>query len=127
MLRAALLRILALVAVVVLGTSAISAALGALAGKGIHHSIAIGFYVVGAAVLVGSFVLGMRGPLRAEWSEDGEADDVPGPRRGILPHKIRRTTPDERTDAKRSSLALSAFGIALLLIGVFADPSRHAF
>jgi hypothetical protein len=127
MLRAALRRILVLVAVVVLATTGISAALGALAGKNVDHSIAIGFYVVGAAVLVGSFVLGMRGPVRADWGEDREGEEVHGPRGGILPRRIRRTTTDERVEARRSSLALSVFGIVLLLIAAVVDPSRHAF
>ena len=40
---------------------------------------------------------------------------------------LRRTTPDERSDARRASLALFGLGIALILIGAGFDPSRSAF
>jgi hypothetical protein len=40
---------------------------------------------------------------------------------------IRRTTADERVEAKRSSLGLFALGVAFILIGAGFDPSRNAF
>jgi len=52
---------------------------------------------------------------------------MPPRRAGIMPRAIRRTTFDERTDARRSSLALFALGLLLILIGAGFDPSRNAF
>ena len=46
--RAALPRIFALLAVVLGGTAAVSATVGALAGRSIMHALATGYYVVGA-------------------------------------------------------------------------------
>ncbi len=126
MFRAAIRRIVAVLAVVVGGTAAIAAATGALAGKSIAHSVAIGFYVVGATVLIGSFVLGVRGPFRPDWKEEAGVQDaqIPSPvrRRGI-----HTASAEERTESRRNSLGLFAFGLFLVLIGTVVDPSRRAF
>ena len=121
MLRANLRRILALLAVVVGGTAAASAALGALAGKNVVHSLAVGYYVVGAAVLVGSFMLGSRGAWRSEPVEDAGALHPSWKRRR------RRATPDERSESKRGSVGLFVLGIGLIVLGAALDPSRRAF
>src|SRR5436853_5881770 len=63
-LRAALPRILGLVAIVLGGTTAVAAVAGVLSGRSIAHAPAAGYYVAGAAILVGSVVLGSRGPCR---------------------------------------------------------------
>ncbi|MFL5960218.1 MAG: hypothetical protein ACJ75G_08155 [Gaiellaceae bacterium] len=124
MLRAALPRIFALVAIVVGGTTAVSAAIGALGGKSIGHAIATGYYVAGAAVLVGCFVLGSRGPWRSETLD--EADGL-GTLRPRARRRRRKATPEERAESKRSSLGLFLLGIGLVLLGALVDPSRRAF
>jgi hypothetical protein len=121
MIRAAVRRILVLFGGVVGATAAVSLVLGALAHASLLRALAVGFYVVAAAILVGSFVFGVRGPLRPDW---GPADQ---PRRGILPRAVRRATADERVESKRNSLALFAFGIVLVFIGAAIDPTRHPF
>jgi hypothetical protein len=121
-LRAAFRRLILLLAVVVGGTAAVSAALGALAGASVSRSLATGYYVIGAAVLVGSLVLGMRGPWRADGAEDDAA-----PLRSRGRRRMRKATAEERSEAKRSSLGLFALGVALLLLGAAVDPSRRAF
>jgi len=126
-LRSGLRRLFVLFAVVFLLTSAVSLAIGALAHASLERAVADGFYVAGVAVLVSSFILGLRGPLRADWGE-GEEATMPvrrGP--GLMPRMIRRTTRDERVDARRTSIALFALGIGLILIGAGFDPSRKAF
>jgi hypothetical protein len=129
-LRGAFRRIALLVAVVVGFTAVASLILGALDHADLLRALAVGFYVVGAAVLICSFVIGVRGPLRPEWGDrkDGE---LPAPRGGlaggILPRAVRRATGDERSDSKRNSIGLFLFGIALVLIGTGFDPTRHAF
>jgi hypothetical protein len=123
-LRAALPRILALLAIVLGGTAAVSAALGALAGKGIQHALATGYYVVGAAVLVGSFVLGSRGPWRSDvMAQEPELAAY----RTRTRRRRRKATPEERAESKRSSFGFFVLGVALVLLGTLIDPSRRAF
>jgi hypothetical protein len=122
-LRAAFRRIAVAVAVLVGGTAAVSAALGALAGANILRSLATGYYVIGAAVLLGSFALGVRGPMRAEVVDSNEA--TPTPMRPFR-RRRRKATAEERAESKRSSLGLFALGIALLLLAAAVDPSRSA-
>ncbi len=126
MLGGALRRIAILITVVVGLTAAVSLVLGALAGANLLRAVAVGFYCVGAAVLVGSFVIGIRGPLRPEWGE-GRDGQLPPTRGGIIPRSVRRATPDEKSETKRNSLGLFVFGIALALIGAGFDPTRRVF
>lgn len=125
MIRSALRRLLIAFAVIFALTCALSLAIGALAHGSLLHALAVGFYLVGAAVLVCSFVFGLRGPLKSDWAEGQAAEPL---RRGsFMPNVIRRTTLDERLDARRSSLALFVLGLVLILIGAGFDPSRNAF
>jgi hypothetical protein len=119
--RSALRRLFVLFAGIFVLTSAVSLAIGALAHASLGRAVADGFYVVGSAVLVGSFVLGVRGPLRADWGQDDR------PRAGVLPRSVRRSTPEERVEARQNSLALFALGVSLLLIGGGFDPTRRLF
>lgn len=121
MVRAGLRRILVILVVALPGTAAISAALGALAGKSILHSLAVGFYVVGALVLLGSLAFGVRGPTRVDRSLDVEHPFRLGRR------SRRKATPEERKEAKWASLGLFAFGLVLVLVGTVFDPARTAF
>lgn len=127
MLLRGLRRLLVFLGGVVAITAAVSLLFGALAHASLERALADGFYVAGSAVLIGSFVLGVRGPLRADW---GDVDDRPVPqmaRGGMFTRKIRRSTPDERTEARRNSVALFALGLVLLIIGGAFDPSRRVF
>jgi hypothetical protein len=131
-LRAALKRIAVVVVVLVAGTAAVSVTLGALAHANLAHSIAVGYYVVGAAVLLGSFVVGGRGPLRREWGDEAEVPVVPptifSMGRGPLRRRsVRKATPEERREARMSSVGLFALGLVLVLIGIAIDPSKRAF
>lgn len=121
MLRSALPRILALVAGVFALTVAVSLVLGALAGANLLRALATGFYLVGVAILIGSFAMGIRGPMRADWGEEGRRGLIP------LPRGVRRRTDEERSDSKRNSVALFLLGMAFLLIGIGFDPNRHLF
>jgi hypothetical protein len=122
-LRAGFRRIFVFLAVVLGGTAAIAAALGALAGANIASSIATGYYLIGSGVLVGSFVIGVRGPLRSEAVEQGEAAP---PMRYRGSRRLRKTTPEERHEGRRISLGLFALGVALILLAAVVDPSRSA-
>jgi hypothetical protein len=141
-LRSGLRRLVVIFAVIFAVTAVVSLVLGALAHANLERALAVGFYASGAAVLIGSFVFGLRGPVRGEWgtaqdvhgqSPDGlqGAAEAPVPHGGtfggLMPRKVRRTTPDERTDARQNSVALFVLGIVLILIGSGFDPSRHPF
>jgi hypothetical protein len=123
-LRAALPRIFGLVAIVLGGTTAVAAVAGALSGRSIAHALATGYYVVGAAILVGSFVLGSRGPWRSE-VEDVGLDTATF--RSRTRRRRRKATLEERAESKRSSFGLFLLGVALVVLGALVDPSRRAF
>ena len=122
MIRAGLRRILVFLAVVLGGTAAISAALGALAGGSIHHALAVGFYLAGAGILFCCLALGSRGPMRVDRSVEEDRPFLPRWRRSL-----RKATPEERSETRRLSLGLFAFGLLLVLLGAAIDPSRRVF
>jgi len=132
-LRGALRRIAAIVAVLLGGTAAISVALGALADRNLLRSLAVGYYLVGAGVLLCSLALGIRGPMRAGRTFDEEEDDprfnVPtmGLLRPVGRRSLRKATPEERRESKRESLGLFVLGLVLVLLGTAFDPTRRAF
>jgi hypothetical protein len=135
--RAGLRRVFAFLLLVLGGVAAISATVGALAGKSIPHSLAIGYYLAGSGCLVMSFVIGSRGPTRAESADDDDAEDqrraalMAGfgvPRGGRVGRRNRRkATPEERRAARLSSIGLFVFGLLLILLAAAFDPSRRAF
>lgn len=132
MLRGALRRIAAVVAVLVGGTAAISVVLGALADKSLSHSLAVGFYLVGAGVLFVSLALGSRGPMRADRSVEEDRPVALGGSMGLprLPlgrRSLRKASPEERSESRRASLGLFVLGLLLVLLGTAFDPTRHAF
>jgi hypothetical protein len=121
-LRSGLRRLSLLFAGLFVLTSVISLAIGALAHASLERAVADGFYAVGAGVLVGSFALGVRGPLRADWGEETHST-----RAAMLPRRVRRSTPEERVESRHNSLALFGLGLALILIGGAFDPTRRLF
>ncbi|HEX3455528.1 MAG TPA: hypothetical protein VHS03_12945 [Gaiellaceae bacterium] len=121
MFRRALPRILALSGGLLVLTIVVSLLLGALAGSNLLRAVATGCYVVGVAILIGSFAMGIRGPLRAEWGEEGQRGLMP------LPRGVRRASGEERVDSKRNSVGLFLLAMAFLLIGVGFDPARNLF
>jgi hypothetical protein len=129
-LRGALRRIAVILGVLVGGTAAISAALGALAGKSLLHSLAVGYYLVGAGVLLCSLAVGSRGPMRADRSFDEESNFVPTSAGLFRPRgrrNRRKATPEERRESRMASLGLFALGVLLLVLGTAFDPARRAF
>lgn len=133
MLRGALRRIAVIIGALVGGTAAIAVTLGALAGTSLLHALAVGYYLAGAGVLLGSLALGSRGPMRAERSlddEEGRPAFTASPFGGLRPlgrRNVRKATPEERSESRRSSLGLFVLGLLLVLLGTAFDPSRRAF
>jgi hypothetical protein len=120
-LRRALPRILAFSGGLLALTVVVSLILGELAGDNLLRALATGCYIVGVAILIASFGMGVRGPMRAEWGEEGARGLIP------LPRGVRRASGEERSDAKRNSVGLFLLGMTFLLIGIGFDPSRHFF
>lgn len=115
------LRRLAVIAVAVLASTAVlSLLIGLAAGAGIEHSIAVGLYVLGALLLVGCFVFGVRGPLRG-MSQTGDPAPILGARR------VRTATVDERRESARIAVLLFVLGIAVVVLGSAIDPAHRTF
>jgi hypothetical protein len=123
--RSGLRRLAILFAGIFALTSVLSVIIGALAHASLERAIAVGFYIAGAAVLVGCFIFGLKGPVRAEYGTSEHPEQQM--RSVLIPRSIRRSTPEERIESKRNSLALFALGIVLIVIAAAFDPRRHAF
>ena len=120
MLRDAVRR-LALIYAGVLGTTIVlSLLIGLAAGADVSRSVAIGCYVGGAVLLVGCFVVGVRGPLRGV-SRTGETVPLFGAR------SVRRASADERSEASWTAVALFLLGLSLVVIGALLDPAHRTF
>lgn len=107
-------------AVLVGGTIVLSAVFGLAAGADLRRAISVGLYVVGAALLVGCFVVGVRGPLRGV-STTGETVPLVGAR------GVRRATGDERSESARTAVLLFVIAISLIVIGSAFDPVHSNF
>ena len=101
-------------------TVVVSALLGLAAGSGIGRSIAVGLYLLGAALLAGCFAFGVRGPLRGV-SQKGETVSL------LSARGTRRATNDERSEATQIALLLFVVGILVVLLGSWIDPAHSTF
>lgn len=102
------------------GTVVASVLIGVAAGSGIARSVSVGLYSAGAALLVGCFVVGARGPLRGV-DRTGETVPVFGARR------IRRATGGERSDSTQTAILLFVLGLGLVVVAALIDPAHQAF
>ena len=133
MIRSGLRRLAIIFGVIFALTSIVSLIIGVLVHASLERSIAIGFYIAGSGVLVGCFIFGLKGPVRADYGTSEHPEQPLGgqpsvPTRSILlPRSIRRATPEERAESKRNSVALFVLGIVLIVIAAAFDPRRRAF
>lgn len=97
------------------GIAIVSLLLGLAAGSSVRRALSVGFYVGGAALLSGGLIMGVRGPLRPEFRDEGAG-------RWLGPRSIRRATDEERSSAHRSTLFLVSMGFLLIAIGSVLDP-----
>jgi hypothetical protein len=117
------LRRLATVAVVAVAVVAALSAVGGLAfGTGLARAVSLGFYVVGAFLLVGGLFFGNRGPVRLR-SLPGEEGvfGVGGKRR------LRWATREEQEDALATSALYVLLGVILVVVGVVVDDRLALF
>lgn len=100
------------------GTSAailvVTVPIGLLSGAGLNRVVSLGFYGVGAILMILGFLGGSRGPLRS--ANDYTHDTVL--ERG---RRLRRATLDERKDSVNSAALMIAIGLVLVGLGVIID------
>ena len=107
---------------VLAGTGIPAVLVGLALGVGIRRAVSVTFYCVGAALLAGTVITGVRGPLRADYKTE------PGPLgRLVAPRTIRRATAEERSEGTRLAVFLFAVGMLVLLVGAALDPVHNNF
>jgi hypothetical protein len=120
MLRSAVRRLAPLYGAVLGGTVLLSLLLGLAAGSDLRRAVAVGLYLAGAAILVGCFVVGVRGPLRGV-SRTGETVPLVGAR------GVRRATGEERLEASKMAVLLFVLGLSFVVLGSILDPVHRTF
>jgi hypothetical protein len=105
-------RFLTVLATVAAGTALVSLVVALLIGSNLSRGLAIGFYLVGACLLIGGFFAGNRGPVRAKRNQ-------PIPLFGS--RFVRWATAEELDEAINTSAVFVSLGFALILVGLIAD------
>jgi hypothetical protein len=109
---AGLRRFFTVFGVAALGTAVVSLIAALMLGSDVSRSVAVGFYLVGATLLIGGFFVGNRGPVRAK-------RDQPIPVFGT--RFVRWATADELNETINTSAVYVSLGFALIIVGVLAD------
>ena len=117
MLLAAARRFFTLLAGIALVTAVISLLLGFGLGARATRSLAVGFYLVGCALLLGGFFTGNRGPFRVA-NEEG----MVGLRR---PRGVRVVSGEEQAESFHLSGLLVLTGVVLLALGAAVDSNTE--
>jgi hypothetical protein len=111
-LSGAALRLVALLAGASLFVVVTSIPLGLVAGSSLDRAVSLGFYGLGAFLVVLGLLAGNRGPYR-------RADhDTAAPRGG---RKLRRASREEMLESINVSALLVTIGFVLIVIGVVID------
>ena len=116
MLAAAARRFLVLLVAVGGGVAVVSLLIGLALDASLSRALSLGFYAVGAFLLVSGFFMGNRGPARLRGQPGDEGVWGLGRRSGV-----RLATPEESADAVATTAVFLAVGIAMLVLGVIAD------
>ncbi len=93
----------------------IAVPLGLLTSAGVNRAVSLGFYILGAFLVVIGFAGGSRGPFRS-------ANEEPTTIR--VGRTLRRATLDELNEAISVAAIVVVIGLALLFLGVAID-SRY--
>jgi hypothetical protein len=122
LLRAAARRFGLILGGVLVGAGVPAALFALAAGIDLRRALSVAYYCVGAALLAGTVVTGVRGPFRADYKTE------PGPLgRLIAPRSIRRATTEERGEGQRLAVFLFVVGMLILLVGAALDPIHNNF
>jgi hypothetical protein len=90
----------------------VSVIVGVAVDARLTRSIALGYYLSGATLLIGGFFVGNRGPVRAKRNQ-------PIPLFGT--RFVRWATREELDETINTSAVYVSLGFALILVGVIAD------
>lgn len=91
--------------------------LGLLTSVGLDRTVSLGFYGLGALLVLLGFLGGSRGPLRSD-DDHAYGPSLRGARR------LRRATLDEVRDSINGAAVLIVIGLVLVVVGVIID-SRY--
>lgn len=119
---AGLRRLVLLLAGSSVGVAVVSTLIGVAAGSTLGRALSVGFYVVGAFLIVLGFFAGNRGPLRPRTS--GEGEPVAGVFGiGLGARGARKASGEEQQDTLSTAAIFLAVGVWLIFLGVIADTS----
>lgn len=121
--RAALRRFLVLTVSVAVLTALGALLIGLLGGASIDRALYLGFYWIGAFVLIAGVLVGSRGPVRVK-SESPGSSPLPIPFFSGN-RMLRWATQQEQDETINNSAVFIALGLVLLLIG-FGLDTRHS-
>jgi hypothetical protein len=110
--REAARRIAVIFAVLAGGTGVLAILVGLLAGSTVGRALSVGWYSVGALLLISGFFIGNRGPARPQ----GEGWSV-----FSLQRWVRWASPDEQRESLSFSALLVVLGFVLIVLGAIAD------
>jgi hypothetical protein len=116
-LLAAARRFVTLLAGIAVATAAVSLPFGLLLGARMNRSLAVGFYLVGCALLLGGFFTGNRGPFRV-----ANEENMVGLRR---PRGVRVVSGYEQAETLNMSGLLVLSGVVLLALGAAVDSNAE--
>jgi uncharacterized membrane protein YidH (DUF202 family) len=111
-LHAAARRLALLLGGLTAGIALAAVAFGLLLDTSLPRAISLGYYAIGAFLLVVGFALGNRGPVRTD------EESLVGIRR---PRRLRTATAQEQQDSIATSALFVFVGVTLVLIGVAVD------
>jgi hypothetical protein len=114
-------RFVLLLAGTAIGTAVVSLLIGLLLGSSVSRSVSVGFYLMGAMLLIFGFFVGNRGPIRVK----GEAGF------GMLgffrDRQLRWATGSEQFESLSLSVVFVALGLVLIILGIVTDTRYKLF
>jgi hypothetical protein len=121
MLRNAARRFAIILVATAVGTAAVSLGLGLLLGSSVSRSVSVGFYIVGAFLLIFGFFVGNRGPVRIK------GDPGFGMFGFFQNRQLRWATGSEQVESLSLSFVFVALGIVLIILGIATDTRYNLF
>lgn len=121
MLRDAARRFAVLLVGTVAGTAVVALAIGLLIGSSVGRSVSVGFYLVGAFLLIFGFFVGNRGPVRVKGDPGFGMFGV------FQNRQLRWATGSEQFESLSLSFVFVVLGIVLIILGIVTDTRYRLF